>query len=67
MKTSNLISTKYLTTLMSSNQTRNSLLIRMITMSIVKKRLKDVNEKPIGVANENPLLESIMYEVEYLD
>ena len=33
----------------------------------VKKRLKDANEIPIGVANEKPILDSIIYEVEYFD
>ena len=35
--------------------------------SKVKKRLKDTNSRPIGVANENPILNSIMYEVKYRD
>ena len=30
----------------------------------VKKILKDENVRPIGVANENPILDSRMYEVE---
>ena len=33
----------------------------------VKKRLKDATGIPIGVANDNPILDSIMYEVEYCD
>ena len=33
----------------------------------VKKRLKDANGRPIGVANENPIMDSIMYEVKYRD
>ena len=33
----------------------------------VTKRLKDVNSLPIGLANENPILDTRMYEVEYLD
>ena len=33
----------------------------------VKKRLKDANGRPIGVANDNPILDSRMYEVEYND
>ena len=33
----------------------------------VKKRLKDANERPIGIANDNPILDSHMYEVEYND
>ena len=33
----------------------------------VKKRLKDANGRPIGVANDNPILDSRMYEVEYRD
>ena len=31
----------------------------------VKKILKDANGRQIGVANENPILDSRMYEVEY--
>ena len=33
----------------------------------VKKRLKDANWRPIGVANENPILDSRIYEVKYSD
>ena len=33
----------------------------------VTKQLKDVNGLPIGLANENPILDTRMYEVEYLD
>ena len=33
----------------------------------VKKRLKDANGRPIGVDNNNPILDSRMYEVEYRD
>ena len=33
----------------------------------VKKRLKEANGRPIVVANDNPILELIMYEVEYRD
>ena len=33
----------------------------------VTKRLKDANGQPIGLANENPILDTRMYEVEYLD
>ena len=33
----------------------------------VKKRLRDANGIPIGVANDNPLLDTRIYEVEYLD
>ena len=33
----------------------------------VSKRLKDANGIPIGTANDNPLLNMRMYEVEYLD
>ena len=36
-------------------------------MARVTKRLKDVNGIPIGTANDNPLLDMRMYEVEYLD
>ena len=33
----------------------------------VTKRLKDANGLPIGLANENPILETRMYEVQYID
>ena len=33
----------------------------------VTKRLKDANGLPIGSANENPILDTRMYEIEYLD
>ena len=33
----------------------------------VKKRSKDANVRPTGVANDNTILESWMYEVEYND
>lgn len=33
----------------------------------VKKRVVDDDGKPVGVANNNPLLDSRMYEVEFLD
>ena len=33
----------------------------------VTKRLKDASGLPIGLANENPILDTRMYEVEYLD
>ena len=33
----------------------------------VKKRLKDANGRPIGVANENLILDSRMNEVGYCD
>ena len=33
----------------------------------MKKSLEDANGRPIGVANDNPILDSIMYEVEYRD
>ena len=33
----------------------------------VTKRLKDKNGIPIGTANDNPLLDSRLYEVEYVD
>ena len=33
----------------------------------MKKRLKDTNGRPNGVANDNPILNLIMYEVEYCD
>ena len=33
----------------------------------VTKRLRDANGIPIGTANENPILDSHMYEVEYQD
>ena len=32
--------------------------------AIVKKKLKDANGRPIGVANDNPILDSRIYEVE---
>ena len=36
-------------------------------MARVTKRLRDRNGIPIGVAHENPLLDTRVYEVEYLD
>ena len=33
----------------------------------VKKRLRDANSLPIGTSNENPILDSCVYEVEYRD
>ena len=33
----------------------------------VTKRLRDKDGKPIGTANDNPILDTRMYEVEYLD
>ena len=36
-------------------------------MARVAKRLKDANRMPIGTADDNPLLDTRMYEVEYLD
>ena len=33
----------------------------------VTKRLRDANGLPIGLANDNPILDTRMYEVEYLD
>ena len=33
----------------------------------VKKRLKDNQGQPIGIASGNPILDTIMYEVEYQD
>ena len=33
----------------------------------VKKRLRDSNGLPIGTSNENPILERLVYEVEYQD
>ena len=33
----------------------------------MKKRLKDDNRRPINMANDNPILDSIMYEFEYHD
>ena len=33
----------------------------------VKKILKNANKRPICMANENPILDSRMYEVEYHD
>ena len=37
------------------------------TFAKVTKRLRDANGIPIGTANDNPILDSRMYEVEYLD
>ena len=37
------------------------------TFAKVTKRLKDANGIPIVTANENPILDSYLYEVEYLD
>ena len=33
----------------------------------VKKRLKDNQGQPIGIASDNPIIDTIMYEVEYQD
>ena len=33
----------------------------------VTKRLKEANGLPIGLANKNPILDTRMYEVQYLD
>ena len=33
----------------------------------MKKRLKDANGRSIGGANDNPILDLIMYGVEYCD
>ena len=33
----------------------------------VKKRLRDMDGKPIGRAHDNPILDTRMYEVEYMD
>ena len=33
----------------------------------VTKRLKDAHGLPIGCANDNPLLETCIYEAEYAD
>ena len=33
----------------------------------VTKRLRDANGIPIGTANDNPILDTRVYEVEYLD
>ena len=33
----------------------------------VTNRLKDAQRLPIGTANENPILDTRMYKVEYLD
>ena len=33
----------------------------------VTKRLRDANGLPIGIANDNPILDTRLYEVEYLD
>ena len=37
------------------------------TFARVTKRLRDANRLPIGVANDNPILDTRMYEVEYPD
>ena len=37
------------------------------TFARVTKRLRDANGLPIGVANDNPILDTRMYEVEYPD
>ena len=37
------------------------------TRARVTKRLKDANGIPIGTTDDNPLLDTMMYEVEYLD
>ena len=33
----------------------------------VTKRIRDANGLPIGVAHDNPMLDTIIYEVEYHD
>ena len=33
----------------------------------VNKRLKDKDGRPIGIAADNPILDTRMYEVEYAD
>ena len=65
---------------MLRKQAINSLLIRTITMELtlycggdspefarVKNILKGANGRPIGVANDKPILDSRIYEVEYLN
>jgi hypothetical protein len=37
------------------------------TLARVKKRLKDSDGKPIGVAHQNPILDTRIFEVEFLD
>jgi len=37
------------------------------TFAKVTKRLRDANGVPIGVANDNPILDTRVYEVEYMD
>ena len=37
------------------------------TFAKVTKRLRDANGIPIGVTNENPILDTRVYEVEYMD
>ena len=37
------------------------------TFNQVTKRLKYAGGRPIGTANDNPILDTRMYEVEYLD
>ena len=36
-------------------------------LAMVTKQLKDANGIPIGMANQNPLLDTCMYEVEFVD
>ena len=37
------------------------------TFAKVTKSLRDANGIPIGTANDNPILDTRVYEVEYLD
>ena len=37
------------------------------TFAKVTKRLRDANGTPISMANDNPILDTRIYEVEYLD
>ena len=37
------------------------------TFARVTKRLKDANGLPIGTSHENPILDTRVYEVEYVD
>ena len=37
------------------------------TVTRVTKRLKDAEGRPIGVANDNPILHTQIYEVKYVN
>ena len=40
---------------------------KQLEYAIVKKGLKDNQGRPIGIASDNPILDTTMYEVEYQD